>query len=74
MSKVRAQGCEAVVMDKAVKEAVMAPVKIIQASFEGLELISESAKECRAYYVPDLLVSIELLDAIARGTKHFPVT
>jgi formiminotetrahydrofolate cyclodeaminase len=69
MSRVRAQGSEVDVIVEAVKEAVVAPVCIIQTSIEGLELISESVKQCREYLVPDLLVAVELLEAVARGAE-----
>ena len=49
LSRVRAEGSEADVIVEAVKESAMAPVQIIQASIEGLELISETVKQCRKY-------------------------
>ena len=69
MARVRAQGAEVDVVIEAVKEAAMVPVQMIRASIEGLELISETVKECREYLVPDLQVSVELLLAVARGAE-----
>ena len=69
MASLRAQKPEADVMMKAVKEATLVPVQIIHTAIQGMKLVSESARECRGYLVPDLQVSLELLWAAAKGAE-----
>ena len=69
LSRVRAEKADAVAVFEAVREAVIAPARIISACAEGLGLISEIIKECRSYLVADLLVSVELLEAAAKGAE-----
>ena len=69
MSSLRARVSEEDVVAAAVREAALVPLQIIQAAAQGCSLISESSKECKAYLVPDLQVSCELLWAVVKSAE-----
>jgi formiminotetrahydrofolate cyclodeaminase len=69
MSSMRSRVTPVDIVVEVVREAAMVPLQIIRGAIQGLSLISEGARECKKYLVPDLQVSCELLWAVARGAE-----